>query len=65
MILRELVQKIDKDIPLCVMKSPSGEIMFRRESVSDIIKDDLLDSDHFPMLGTFITIHMDKEKTHD
>lgn len=26
---------------------------------------DLLDSDHFPMLGTFITIHMDKEKTHD
>lgn len=43
MILRELMQKIDKGIPLCVMKSPSGEIMFRRESVSDIIKDELLD----------------------
>lgn len=43
MLLRELMQKIDKDILLRVMKSPSGEIMFRRENASDIIQDELLD----------------------
>ena len=43
MLLRELVQKIDKDILLRVMKFPSCEIVFRRESASDIIADELLD----------------------
>lgn len=43
MLLRELVQKIDNDILLRVMKSPSCEIMFRRENASDIIPDELLD----------------------
>lgn len=37
------MQKIDKDIPLCVMKSPDGEIMFRRKNASDIILDASLD----------------------
>ena len=58
MILRELVQKIDKDIPLCVMKSPSGEIMFRRESVSDIIKDDLLDMEVKSIFGDCGTLYI-------
>ena len=43
MLLRELVQKIDKDILLRVMKFPSCEIVFRREDASDIIADELLD----------------------
>ena len=43
MLLRELVQKIDKDILLRVMKFPSCEIVFRRENASDIIADELLD----------------------
>lgn len=43
MLLRELVQKIDKDILLRVMKFPSCEIIFRRENASDIIADELLD----------------------
>ena len=43
MLLRELVQKIDKDILLRVMKFPSCEIVFRRENASDIIVDELLD----------------------
>ena len=43
MLLRELVQKIDKDILLRVMKFPSCEIVFRRENASDIISDELLD----------------------
>lgn len=43
MILRELMQKIDKDIPLCVMKPPSGEVLFRRKNTSDTILDVLLD----------------------
>ena len=43
MLLRELVQKIDKDILLRIMKSPSCEIVFRRENSSDIIPDELLD----------------------
>ena len=43
MLLRELVQKIDKDILLRIMKFPSCEIVFRRESASDIISDELLD----------------------
>lgn len=42
MLLRELIEKIDKDILLRIMKS-SGEIMFRRENASDIILDELLD----------------------
>ena len=43
MLLRELVQKIDNNTSLCIMKSPSCEIMFRRENASDIIVDELLD----------------------
>ena len=43
MLLRELVQKIDKDILLRVMKFPSCEIIFRRENASDIIANELLD----------------------
>ena len=43
MLLRELVQKIDKDILLRVMKFPSCDIIFRRENASDIIADELLD----------------------
>ena len=43
MLLRELVQKIDKDILLRIMKFPSCEIIFRRENASDIIVDELLD----------------------
>ena len=43
MLLRELVQKIDKDILLRIMKFPSCEIVFRRENASDIIADELLD----------------------
>ena len=43
MLLRELVQKINKDVLLRVMKFPSCEIVFRREDASDIIVDELLD----------------------
>ena len=43
MLLRELVQKIDKNVLLRVMKFPSCEIVFRREDASDIIVDELLD----------------------
>ena len=43
MLLRELVQKIDKNVLLRVMKFPSCEIVFRRENASDIIVDELLD----------------------
>lgn len=43
MLLREFIEKIDKDIPLYVMKSPNCEIMFRRKNASDIIVDKLLD----------------------
>ena len=43
MLLRELVQKIDNDILLRVMKFPSCEIIFRRVNASDIIVDELLD----------------------
>lgn len=45
MILREFVEKVDKDIPVCIMKFPSDEIIFGRKSVSDIVPGTWLDID--------------------
>ena len=43
MILREFIEKIDKDTPLCIMKAPDIDNVFRRENATDAIPDALLD----------------------
>ena len=43
MLLREFMEKIDKDTPLCIMKSPDIDNVFRRNDASDAIPDTLLD----------------------
>ena len=43
MLLRELMEKIDKDAPLCIMKAPDIDNVFRRKDSSDAIPDTLLD----------------------
>lgn len=58
MLLRELVQKIDKDILLRVMKFPSCEIVFRRENASDIIADELLDMEFKSIFEEWGTLYI-------
>ena len=43
MLLRELMEKIDKDAELCIMKDPDINNAFRRKDASDAIPDTLLD----------------------
>ena len=43
MLLRELMEKIDKNTSLCIMKSPDIANVFRRKCASDTIPDTLLD----------------------
>ena len=43
MLLRELMEKIDKDVPLCIMKASDIDNVFRRKCASDAIPDTLLD----------------------
>ena len=43
MLLRELMEKIDKDAQLCIMKDPDINNAFRRKDASDAIPDTLLD----------------------
>ena len=43
MLLRELMEKIDKDTPLCIMKSTDIDNVFKRKDSSDAIPDTLLD----------------------
>lgn len=42
MLLRELMEKIDKDVQLCIMKDPDINNAFRRNDASDAIPDTLL-----------------------
>lgn len=42
MKLRELVNKIDKDIVLWIVREPDTNVLFKRENVSDVIPEDLL-----------------------
>ena len=43
MLLRELMEKIDKNTSLCIMKAPDIDNVFRRNDDSDAIPDTLLD----------------------
>ena len=43
MLLRELMEKIDKNTSLCIMKAPDIDNVFRRKDSSDAIPDTLLD----------------------
>ena len=43
MLLRELMEKIDKNTSLCIMKAPDIDNVFRRNDASDAIPDTLLD----------------------
>ena len=43
MLLRELIEKIDKNTPLCIMKAPDIDNVFKRKDSSDAIPDTLLD----------------------
>lgn len=43
MLLRELMEKIDKNTPLCIMKAPDIDNVFRRNDASNAIPDTLLD----------------------
>ena len=42
MKLRELVNKIDNDIVLWIVRGPDTNVLFKRENVSDVIPEDLL-----------------------
>ena len=42
MKLRELVNKIDNDIVLWIVREPDTNVLFKRENVSDVIPEDLL-----------------------
>ena len=43
MLLRELMEKIDKDAQLCIVRDPDISNAFRRKDASDAIPDTLLD----------------------
>ena len=43
MLLRELMEKIDKNTPLCIMKAPDIDNVLIRNGASDAIPDTLLD----------------------
>lgn len=43
MLLREFIEKIDKDTPLRIMKAPDIDNVFKRENATDAIPDTLLD----------------------
>lgn len=49
MKLRELVNKIDNDIVLWIVREPDTNVLFKRENVSDVIPEDLL----YMEVGTF------------
>ena len=42
MKLRELVEKIDNDIVLWIVRAPDTNILFKRENASDVIPENLL-----------------------
>lgn len=42
MKLKELVNKIDNDIVLWIVREPDTNVLFKRENVSDVIPEDLL-----------------------
>lgn len=63
MILRELIAKVDKDIPVCVMKFPSDEIIFGRKSVSDIVPGTWLDMEVKSIFEEFGTLYVRVRKT--
>ena len=42
MKLRELVEKIDNDIVLWIVRAPDTNVLFKRENVSDVIPENLL-----------------------
>jgi hypothetical protein len=49
MKLRELVNKIDNDIVLWIVREPDTNVLFKRENVSDVIPENLL----YMEVGTF------------
>lgn len=49
MKLRELVEKIDNDIVLWIVRETDTNVLFKRENVSDVIPEDLL----YMEVGTF------------
>ena len=42
MKLRELVEKIDNDIVLWIVRAPDTDVLFKRETASDVIPENLL-----------------------
>lgn len=42
MTLRELVEKIDNDIVLWIVRAPDTNVLFKRENASDVIPENLL-----------------------
>lgn len=42
MTLRELVEKIDNDIVLWIVRGPDANVLFKRENASDVIPENLL-----------------------
>lgn len=42
MKLRELVNKVDNDIVLWIVRAPDTNVLFKRENVSDVIPENLL-----------------------
>lgn len=49
MKLRELVEKIDNDIVLWIVRGPDANVLFKRENASDVIPENLLRME----VGTF------------
>lgn len=49
MTLRELVNKVDNDIVLWVVRAPDTNVLFKRKHAFDVIPEDLLDME----VGTF------------
>lgn len=49
MTLRELVNKVDNDIVLWIVRAPDTNVLFKRKHAFDVIPEDLLDME----VGTF------------
>lgn len=53
MKLKELVNKIDNDIVLWIVRGPDANVLFKRENASDVIPENLLRME----VGTFFPIY--------